>query len=38
MIVHRYLRRWEEMGVWDRLHADLVIVDVVTLRAFGGPS
>ena len=42
--------RWEEMGVWDRLHADLlrllrqadkldpdlVIVDAVMVRAFGG--
>ena len=47
---HRYLRRWEEMGVWNRLHVDLlrmlrqadqlapelVIVDAVILRAFGG--
>src|SRR5262245_956405 len=50
MTAHRCLRRWEEMGVWDRLHADLlrllrqagkldpdlVIVDSVILRAFGG--
>ncbi len=50
MTAHRCLRRWEEMGVWDRLHADLlrllhqadkldpdlVIVDAVILRAFGG--
>jgi transposase len=50
MAAHRYLRRWEELGVWDRLHADLlrllrqagkldpdlVIVDAVILRAFGG--
>jgi hypothetical protein len=50
MTAHRYLRRWEEMGCWDRLHADLlrllrragkldpdlVIVDAVILRAFGG--
>jgi transposase len=47
---HRRLRDWEEAGVWDRLHADLlrllkkagkldegtVIVDGVTVRAFGG--
>ncbi len=47
---HRRLRRWEEMGIWDRLHADLlrllrqedkldpdvVIVDGVQVRAFGG--
>ena len=47
---HRRLRAWEEAGVWDRLHADLlgllkrsgkldldtVIVDGVTVRAFGG--
>jgi transposase len=47
---HRFLRRWEEMGCWDRLHADLlrllrqagkldpdlVIVDAVLVRAFGG--
>src|SRR4051794_20732562 len=47
---HRFLQRWEEMGCWDRLHADLlrllrqagkldpdlVIVDSVILRAFGG--
>jgi transposase len=47
---HRCLRRWEELGVWDRLHADLlrllrqagkfdpdlVIVDAVLVRAFGG--
>jgi transposase len=50
MTAHRYLRRWEEMGVWDRLHidllrllrqagkldADLVIIDAVMVRAFGG--
>jgi transposase len=50
MTAHRCLRRWEEMGVWDRLHADLlrllrqagqldpdlVIVDAVIVRAFGG--
>jgi transposase len=47
---HRRLRHWEELGVWDRLHADLlrllrqndqldpdlVIVDSVIVRAFGG--
>ena len=47
---HRRLRAWEEAGIWDRLHADLlaalkragkldldtVIVDGVTVRAFGG--
>ena len=47
---HRRLRCWEELGVWDRLHADLlrrlrqseqldtdlVIVDSVIVRAFGG--
>jgi transposase len=47
---HRRLRAWEEVGVWDRLHADLlgllrqagkldtdlVIVDGVYVRAFGG--
>jgi transposase len=47
---HRRLRAWEEAGIWDRLHADLlrllrkageleaetVIVDSVTVRAFGG--
>jgi transposase len=47
---HRRLRAWEELGVWDRLHADLlrllrqadkldpdvVIVDGVIVRAFGG--
>jgi transposase len=47
---HRRLRQWEELGVWDRLHADLlrllrqadkldpdlVIVDSVIVRAFGG--
>jgi transposase len=47
---HRRLRAWEEAGVWDRPHADLlaaleragrldldtVIVDGVTVRAFGG--
>jgi hypothetical protein len=50
MTAHRCLRRWEEMGCWDRLHADLlrllrqagkldpdlVIVDAVLVRAFGG--
>lgn len=50
MSTHRYLRRWEEMGVWDHLHVDLlrllrqakkldpnlVIVDSVMVRAFGG--
>jgi transposase len=50
MTAHRYLRHWEELGVFDRLHADLlrllrqagrldpdlVIVDAVILRAFGG--
>ena len=47
---HRRLREWEELGVWGRLHADLlrlprradkldpdvVIVDSVFVRAFGG--
>jgi transposase len=47
---HRFLQLWEEMGCWDRLHADLlrllrqadkldpdlVIVDAVMVRAFGG--
>ena len=47
---HRRLRTWEELGIWDRLHADLlrllrqadkfdpdvVIVDAVLIRAFGG--
>jgi transposase len=47
---HRRLRQWEELGIWDRLHADLlrllrqsdqldpelVIVDSVFVRAFGG--
>lgn len=47
---HRRLRLWEELGIWDRLHADLlrllrqseqlevdvVIVDSVYVRAFGG--
>ena len=47
---HRWLRAWEEAGIWDRLHADLlaalkragkldldtVIIDGVTVRAFGG--
>jgi len=46
----RRLRLWQEMGVWDRLHADLlallkrqgkldedvVVVDSVIVRAFGG--
>src|SRR5438046_4839931 len=50
MTAHRHLRLWEEIGVWDRLHADLlrlprqagkldpdlVIVDAVIVRAFGG--
>ncbi len=47
---HRFLQRWEEIGYWDRIHADLlrllrlvgkldpdlVIVDAVMVRAFGG--
>src|SRR4051794_15618699 len=47
---HRFLQLWEEMGCWDRLHADLlrllrqadkldpdlVVVDAVMVRAFGG--
>lgn len=43
---HCRLRAWEEAGIWDRFHADLmgllkragelVIVDGVTVRAFGG--
>jgi transposase len=47
---HRRLRGWEEAGIWDRLHADLlrllrragkldtdlVVVDGVYVRAFGG--
>jgi len=47
---HRRLLRWETLGLWDRLHADLlrllkqagkldtdlVVVDGVTVRAFGG--
>lgn len=47
---HRRLRAWEEVGIWDRLHADLlrllrqvdeldtdlVVVDSVYVRAFGG--
>lgn len=47
---HRRLRHWEELGIWDRLHADLlrllrqadkldpdlVVVDGVIVRAFGG--
>jgi transposase len=47
---HRRLRAWEEAGIWDRLHADLlrllrqadkldanlVIIDGVYVRAFGG--
>src|SRR3954470_297318 len=47
---HRRLRAWEELGIWDRLHAallrllreadkldvDLVVVDGVIVRAFGG--
>ena len=46
----RYLQRWEELGCWDRLHADLlrllrqagkldpdlVVIDSVIVRAFGG--
>jgi transposase len=46
----RFLQLWEEMGCWDRLHADLlrllrqagkldpdlVVVDSVIVRAFGG--
>lgn len=46
----RRLRDWERLGIWDRLHLDLlgalkrqgklepgtVIVDAVTVRAFGG--
>ena len=50
MTAHRCLRRWEEMGVWNRLHVDLlrmlrqadkldpdlVIIDAVIVRAFGG--
>jgi transposase len=46
----RRLRAWEELGIWDRLHADLlrllreadkldpdlVVVDSVYVRAFGG--
>src|SRR5262245_35228370 len=47
---HRRLRLWEELGIWDRHHADLlrllrradkldpdlVVVDDVIVRAFGG--
>ena len=47
---HRRLRTWEEAGIWDRLHADLlrllrqadqldpdlVVIDGVYVRAFGG--
>jgi transposase len=47
---HRRLQDWEGLGLWDRLHADLlrllkkegkldadtVVVDSVTVRAFGG--
>src|ERR671917_330068 len=47
---HRRLRAWEEAGIWDRLHADLlrllrkadkldtdvVVIDSVYIRAFGG--
>lgn len=47
---HRRLRDWEEVGIWDRVHADLlrllreadkldpdlVVVDSVIVRAFGG--
>src|SRR4051794_2808265 len=50
MTAHRYLRHWEQIGVWDRLHVDLlrllrqanqldpdlVIIDAVMVRAFGG--
>ena len=50
MTAHRCLRRWEELGCWDRFHADLlrllrqagkldpdlVIIDAVIVRAFGG--
>ena len=46
----RYLQRWEELGCWARLHADLlrllrkagrldpdlVVIDSVLVRAFGG--
>jgi hypothetical protein len=49
---HRRLQAWEEVGVWDRLHADLLrllrrvdkldpvtaIIDIVTVRAFGGEA
>src|SRR4051794_37816478 len=30
---HRFLQRWEEMGCWDRLHADLLCL----LRQAGKP-
>jgi hypothetical protein len=47
---HRFLRHGEELGCWDRLHADLlrllrqagildldlVIIESVLVRAFGG--
>ncbi|QEL16824.1 IS5 family transposase [Limnoglobus roseus] len=47
---HRRLRAWEEAGIWDRLHVDLlrllrqagkldtdlVVIDSVYVRAFGG--
>lgn len=47
---HRRLRAWEEAGIWDHLHADLlrllreagkldtdlVVIDGVYVRAFGG--
>lgn len=47
---HRRLRAWEDAGIWDRLHADLlrllrqagkldtdlVVIDGVYVRAFGG--
>jgi transposase len=47
---HRRLRDWEQLDIWDRLHADLlrllrqtdkldpdlVVVDSVMVRAFGG--
>src|SRR5215217_1514104 len=46
----RRLRDWERLGIWDRLHLDLlgalkragrldpgtVVIDAVTVRAFGG--
>jgi transposase len=47
---HRRLKAWQQLGIWDRLHADLlgllrkadrldpdlVVVDSVIVRAFGG--